>query len=213
MPYGRTRHVRFSVPDTAFAGMLEPGRVEPADDPLEAIRQALEHPIGCGRLEEIVRPGQSVNILCDDISRPTPVSQILPVLLEKLHQAGVRDRDIKIVMALGSHRYMTETEKRERVGDRIYQQIQVVNSEFRNPDDLIFLGNAPDGVAHLSVPCRPWTANIASGSATSCRIRWPVVAGEILFPGSPRADRGPFHMQAAWPTQPVGVETARSPQH
>ena len=197
LPYGRTRHVRFSVPDTAFAGMLEPGRVEPADDTLEAIRQALEHPIGCGRLEEIVRPGQSVNILCDDISRPTPVSQILPVLLEKLHQAGVRDRDIKIVMALGSHRYMTEQEKRERVGDRIYQQIQVVNSEFRNPDDLIFLGNAPDGVPiYASRVAMDSDIRIGIGNIVPHPVAGWSGGGKILFPGvTGEQTVARFHMQ------------------
>ena len=56
----------------------------------------------------------------------------------------IRD-SIKIVIALGSHRYMTEEEMRERVGDTIYDTYPVMNSEFRDPEHLVYIGDTEEG--------------------------------------------------------------------
>jgi nickel-dependent lactate racemase len=41
-------------------------------DPLVEIRRALDHPIGSGRIEDLVRSGMEVVLLFDDLQRPTP---------------------------------------------------------------------------------------------------------------------------------------------
>ena len=86
----------------------------------EAVRHALENPIGCEKLQKIVRPGQKVAIVTSDISRPLPTWQIMPSVLDELYSAGVAKEDITLVFALGSHRPHTEEEKRHLAGDRAY---------------------------------------------------------------------------------------------
>ena len=112
LPYGHTT-VGFEVPDKNFIGMMDPAFVPPLQDLGAAIRRAIDEPIGCKPLDEIVQSGKKISVIIDDGSRPTPISTILPILLPRLEAAGARPEDIRIVAALGSHRYMTEEELRE----------------------------------------------------------------------------------------------------
>lgn len=184
LPYGADRKVSFEVPDAGFDGMLAPLPVQAADDPVREIAEAIDRPIGTPPLAEIVKGDPRVCIIADDISRPTPVSMILPVLIGRLKDAGVSDSHIKIVMALGSHRYMTEKERRERVGAEIYDRYPVMNSEFRDPEKLVHAGTAADGVD--IVVCREvMDSDIRIGIGNI--VPHPVMGwsggGKILFPG------------------------------
>lgn len=184
VPYGPKEQVSMQIPKEAFYGMLEPPPLEPLQDPASAIADAIEHPIGGQRLEELIAPGKRVAIICDDLSRPTPVSTILPVLLDKLGALGTTDADITVIMALGSHRYMTEEELRQRVGDDIYRRCRVVNSEFKDEENLISLGTTEDGV-NIVVTREAMAADIRIGIGNI--VPHPVMGwsggGKILFPG------------------------------
>lgn len=126
--------------------VLTPNKVESASDEMKEIERAIDNPIGSRKLEEIVGDNKSICIICDDISRPTPVEKVLSILLKRLEAAGVSDDKIKIVIALGSHRYMTEEEMRKKVGNKIYERYRVINHEFRDKSKLVNLGEAPGGV-------------------------------------------------------------------
>ena len=85
----------------------------------ELVRQGLDRPVDGRRLESFVKAGASVAIVVDDITRPTPVADILPVVLERLHRCGVNDADVDIVIGVGTHRPMTDIEIRDRCGVKI----------------------------------------------------------------------------------------------
>lgn len=184
LPYGSSRTVECQVPDELFEGMLKPSPVEPAADPLGAIADAIDNPIGSPRLSELAGRGTRVSVICDDISRPTPVSTILPVLLARLADAGVRREDVTVIMALGSHRYMTEEEIRARVGEAVYSDYRVINSEFRDPDKLVDLGATADGV-DIVVTRDVMESDVRIGIGNI--VPHPVMGwsggGKILFPG------------------------------
>ena len=63
------------------------------------------------------------------ITRPTPRERIIPVLLDELNQAGVPDKDITVLISLGTHRYMTNQEIEECYGKEVVERIAVVNHE------------------------------------------------------------------------------------
>src|SRR5690349_21045580 len=73
-----------------------------ADYP-QALRRALDHPEGADRLESRVGPGVTVAIVVDDPSRWTPVVEALPIVLKRLHDAGVRPQDVTISVGVGRH--------------------------------------------------------------------------------------------------------------
>ena len=94
----------------------------------EAVREALKSPIGTKRLGELVRPGQKIAVITSDITRPCPSHVILPELLRELSKAGVRDEDITVVFALGSHRVHTQEEQMRLVGREIFDRVRCVDA-------------------------------------------------------------------------------------
>ena len=67
----------------------------------EEVARALEQPIGAPKLAEVVRPGEKIAIITSDITRPCPTRLILPPVLDRLYEAGVKPEDITLVFALG----------------------------------------------------------------------------------------------------------------
>ena len=183
LPYGKDV-LSCTVPDENFIGVMDPPAYPPLTDLPSAIEAALDSPYGEKKLEDIIRPGKTVAIIIDDGSRPTPISAILPILLGRIEALGTKKEDISIVAALGSHRYMTEQELCERVGADIYRQYKVMNSEFRRPEGLTYVGKTPEGVDILASKC-VMDCDIHIG--IGCLVPHPVMGwgggGKILYPG------------------------------
>ena len=57
----------------------------------EGMRKAFAKPIGTKRIRELARGKKEVVIVFDDITRPTPIYQIAPYVLEELRVAGIAD--------------------------------------------------------------------------------------------------------------------------
>ena len=108
----------------------------------DAVRYALENPIGSARLRELVKAGQKIAIVTSDISRPLPSYDVLPGVLEELFAAGVAKEDITVVFALGSHRPHTQEEMIQLVGQDVFSQVRCVDSD---PGDCIHMGTTPAG--------------------------------------------------------------------
>lgn len=80
------------------------------------------------------------------MTRKTPTKVILPLLLEKLREHRISKDQINIVIALGSHRPMTEKEIKQKVGEEIFKTYQIINSEFRDKSKMSSLGFTDDGI-------------------------------------------------------------------
>lgn len=103
----------------------------------------LNNPVGSRKLEEIAIGKNTVGILIDDISRPTPGVVILPLIISQLENAGIKRDDITIFLCLGSHRPMIRKDIEKKVGREILESVSVVN---HNPfDNLIDLGRSKMG--------------------------------------------------------------------
>jgi len=144
IPYGQQK-VTLRIPANHPLEVLLPRTVPPAPDPEEVIHRALAHPVGAPPLAELARGCQKVVIVADDMTRLTPVSLILPLMLEHLARAGVRDDQVTIMMALGTHRPMTEEELRARVGEEVWGRIHVVNHAHWEPEALVDPGPTENG--------------------------------------------------------------------
>ena len=148
IPFGG-RPVTFGVPDRNLAEILSPKPSTPLSDLDQAINAAFDAPIGQEPLEKWVKPDDRVMIVSDDNTRLTPADRIIPPLLERLNAAGIPDERIGCIMALGTHRYMTEAEMEAKVGERIYRRIRVFNHAWRDPDVLVDLGTSSRGTPLL----------------------------------------------------------------
>lgn len=141
--------VAVGVPDRNLAEILSPRPSTPLSDLERAIGAALDAPIGQAPLEKWVKPKDRVMIVSDDNTRLTPADRIIPPLLARLNMAGIPDDRIECIMALGTHRYMTDAEMETKVGERVYRRIHVFNHEWRDPDALVDLGTSNQGTPLL----------------------------------------------------------------
>jgi nickel-dependent lactate racemase len=131
-----------SIPDANLLPVLGPRSSSAPPDETTVVRHALARPIGCRCLRDLVVPGQRIAIVTSDLTRPCPSERLLPCLLDELAEAGVRDKDITVVLALGLHRPMTEPEIEISVGPAVRRRVQVVNHD---PTDVERLGATSRG--------------------------------------------------------------------
>jgi hypothetical protein len=125
------------------------------DDPDEAVRDALLHPLGDSEpLPALLRPGMCLTIAFDDISLPLPPmrspdirQRVIEAVLEMAAAAGVDD--VVLIAALALHRRMTEAELRHALGDRIYDAFApyglLTQHDAEDPDALVYLGQTDSG--------------------------------------------------------------------
>jgi nickel-dependent lactate racemase len=110
-----------------------------------AVRAALLRPIGAPPLSEIVKPGERVAIIVNDITRLTRTELMLPPIVETLNRAGIPDADIFIVFALGIHRRQTDEERRSIIGDELFGRIRNFDHICTDEADLVTVGTTRFG--------------------------------------------------------------------
>ena len=134
------------VPDESLIAVLTPKMQRERSLPdAELIRDGLRQPIGCPPLKELVRNGQQILVLVDDYTRNTPTHLILPSLMEELGDAGIAAKDIRLLVASGTHRAMTREEKIQKYGRRIVEQYEVLDHLWDSPDQLTQLPTTEQG--------------------------------------------------------------------
>jgi nickel-dependent lactate racemase len=114
-------------------------------EPAELIEAALDEPIGSPPLEEIVRGGEQLVIVTSDITRYTGSEHYLPILLDRLNRAGVRDDEVSVVIALGIHRRQTPEEHRRILGP-VFGRVSVRDHDCDSEADLVLVGTTADGI-------------------------------------------------------------------
>jgi len=135
------------VADDNVIWFLEPKELEALNDVEREIEKSLQKPIGTRPLSELlVSKQKKVVILVDDISRPTPQHRILPIILDTLNRAGVPDDQISIIIALGTHRPMTEDEMLEKYGAEIWRRVEVKNNPWDNREEYTCIGKTNSGI-------------------------------------------------------------------
>ena len=130
------------LPEQNLMGILTPNEVAYERMGEEEVRYALANPIGSKPLKEIVKAGEKIAIITSDLTRPMPTYVVMPALLEELNAAGVKDEDITLVFALGSHRKQTDEERKKLAGELAYSRIRCVDSDTK---DCVHMGETSSG--------------------------------------------------------------------
>lgn len=142
LKYGKST-VEFEIDDKNFMGELLPKELEYDLKNEEEVKRALRNPIGTPRLKDIVKEGEEIAIVTSDITRPMPSKIVLPPVIKELRDANIKEENITVVLALGSHRSHTEEEKKGIVGEEIYNsKIKILDS---NMEECINLGKCNNG--------------------------------------------------------------------
>jgi nickel-dependent lactate racemase len=181
--YG-SREIDVDIPEMSVLWELWPNDLPAVDDEEKAIRDAITNPIGSERLGRLIKPGMKAVIIADDMTRPTPKKRILPILLDELNKAGVPDNDITILIALGTHRYMTEDEILKAFGKDMISRVRILNHEWMDPANLVSLGKTENGTP-ITVNKVAYDADFLIGLGSIVPHCWAGFSGgaKIIQPG------------------------------
>jgi nickel-dependent lactate racemase len=163
IPYGKTK-VRVCVD----GDLLAPRQAPPVADETRAVCDAIGNPIGTRPLRDVVHAGERVAIVVNDITRLTRTDLLLPPILDTLNAAGVPDRDIFIVFALGIHRLQTDEERKLIVGEQIFSRIRCFDHISTDDANLVEIGTTSFG-NRVEINREVWEAD---------RI---ILTGEIIY--------------------------------
>lgn len=163
LPFGRG-HLKIEV----AGDLIAPRAIAPVADARSAIEEAIANPIGCAPLRAIVKPGERVAIVVNDITRLCRSDLMLPPIIDTLNGAGIPDSDIFIVFALGIHRAQTDEERRRIVGEEIYGRVRMFDHISTDAANLVYVGTTSFG-NRVEINKEVWEAD---------RI---ILTGEIIY--------------------------------
>jgi len=172
------------IPDSNLMGIYELPRSVAEVSEESVIRNAMANPIGAPSLRDLARRRKSALIVCDDVARPTPAYKVIPFVLEELREADIADGDIEFMMALGTHRPMTDDEMRAKVGDEVFGHHRVHNHAWDNPDALEYMGDTDQGVeVWINKKVAAADLVIGIGRIMPIEVCGFTGGGKILIPG------------------------------
>ncbi len=138
--------VNFSIPEEQLLYELVGENRPPPENLDSAYRYALAHPIDSPPLSEIVNPGETVAIAVSDITRAWQHNELtLPILIDSLNEAGIADKDITVIIAVGAHRQNTAEELMELCTEPVCNRVKVVNHNAWDTDNMVYYGKTSRG--------------------------------------------------------------------
>lgn len=166
-------------------------------EPASQVAASLAAPIGMPRLSDLVGPESKILIIIDDMSRPTPVHQILPPVLAELARGHAVEENIRVLVALGTHRPMTEPELAAKVGALMLSRFHVFNHAWGDPAALHDYGVLDGTRLLLNRAMHESDVVIGVGSIAPHPAAGFSGGGKIIAPGVATADAvGEFHWQS-----------------
>ena len=143
--YGK-EDIYFTIPEENYCYYIEPKKVNQNKDDEFYVKKAFYDPIGSLLLNKTLASGMKILLIVDDITRPTPKKRLIPLIVKELVDLGIKKKDITILIALGTHRYMTDSEIIATFGEETAKSIQILNHEWADSTQLIDLGRTPNNI-------------------------------------------------------------------
>jgi len=149
------------------------------------IKKRIAHPVEGAPLIDLARGKKQAVIVFDDMTRPTPVKNVAPGVLNILHKAGMKQGQIRFIWALGSHGAYDMMAARKKLGDEIVENYPVYNHDpFQN---TVHAGKTPGGInvwlnrefmsCDLKIGIGCVTPHVHVGFGGGAKIIFPGVAG------------------------------------
>ena len=121
----------------------------PLTDLKAAVLDAIYHPIASEPIDKLVKPGMKVAFICNDSTRVANTHDFMPILVDEMNKLGVKDEDMKIVFALGTHRAMSHEEMVEQVSEGVAARLKMYNSDCNKHEDFNYFGATSYGTPVL----------------------------------------------------------------
>ncbi len=110
------------------------------------LRKAMDHPYSAPRLEELAKARDTVVIVVNDHTRPGPNRLIMKEVMGRLKSVGIRDNQVKVLFATGSHRSPTIGEMDQIVGEEYRKRLQMVAHDCRDDANMVYVGDTDTGM-------------------------------------------------------------------
>ncbi len=132
LKYGDS-HKQLKLDDKNLIGILELRKSSGIPDVIKAEIEALANPIGSKKLSEISKGKKTACVVVSDYTRGTPYKRpnfnLLSPIIDELHDAGIKDEDIKFLVGTGAHRAHTEKEDLDNFGEEIVKKYEVISHD------------------------------------------------------------------------------------
>ncbi|HNZ08326.1 MAG TPA: nickel-dependent lactate racemase [Bacillota bacterium] len=130
--------ISVGLPKEAAVRSMLPRPCEKLTDWKGGLEAALDAPIGSPRLEDIVSPGESVAILVPDVTRIwSRTWDYLPAVLRRLKKAGIKDGDVRIINACGTHRKNRPEELERILGGEAFGKYSLSQNDPDGPTEYM----------------------------------------------------------------------------
>jgi len=107
------------------------------------LKNYFEKPIGCSKLK--INGNSRIGILFDDITRPTPIKEMLDIFIDLLLDAGAKQNNIYLIHAPGLH-ISGKIEIKEKIGSKYFSWPTLIDHDARNSEMTY------KGVTHFGTP-------------------------------------------------------------
>ncbi|WP_273122380.1 nickel-dependent lactate racemase [Bacillus weihaiensis] len=138
--YGKTG-LSLTLPDNTF--VVEPNNLSRVENDMEALKDALNNPIGTPALREMVKSTDKVAIAISDITRPTPNHKLVPALLNELKHVPLEN--FVIINGTGTHRDQTREEFIEMLGEWVVNHVRIINNQCHEKETHVNVGKSKFG--------------------------------------------------------------------
>jgi nickel-dependent lactate racemase len=137
-------YLDLDVPDQNLVQSFIPQEPSSLPSVSAAALYAVEHPLDCKPLSEIVRRGDRVVIITENQFRAAPADQILRPILEILRTKGA---EVKIVIGNGKVPPLTREELEHKLGkETLLSGIPIECNDVSKPENYAYLGTTTRGV-------------------------------------------------------------------
>ena len=123
--------------------VVEPRFVPGIENPQLDLQDALKAPIGCQPLSEFITAQDTVGIIVSDLTRAAPSERLLEAVLSQLPH--VPKRNIRIFVALGTHRTNTPTELQSMLGIYAGAGFEIIQNNAFDTGTQVSLGFTSSG--------------------------------------------------------------------
>lgn len=91
------------------------------------MREALANPVGRPQIRDLCRGKSRPVIIIDDLSRPTPGKDLVPLLLAEFRECDIPAENVTIVLATGTHSEVPLEQVSKKVGAEAMAQCRVIS--------------------------------------------------------------------------------------
>ncbi len=143
LPYGHDT-IAIEVPSEKLVGTFLPRALASVADPAETLREALANPVSNRRLRDLAAGVKSVAVAIEDATRPVPNALLVDAVISELEAGGIPPQQVKVIVATGLHRRMTDDEMAGALG-RWFGIVKHENHDAGDPRGLTRLGTTSLG--------------------------------------------------------------------